>query len=44
MRLYSYISGSWVALELKFDTGQPANIISATLEAWWVQIYNEYKH
>ena len=44
MRLYSYISGSRVVLELKFDTGQPANIISATLEAWWVQIYNEYKH
>ena len=34
MRLYSYISGDWVVLESILDTEQPANIISASLEAW----------
>ena len=43
MRLYSYISDGWVVLESIFDTGQPANIVGASLEAWWVQIYIKYK-
>ena len=34
MRLYSYISGGQVVLESMFDTGQPANIVAATLGAW----------
>ena len=43
MRLYSYISGSQVVLESTFDTGQAANVVGATLEVWWVQIYIKYK-
>ena len=34
MRLYSYISDGRVVLESIFDSGQPANIVGATLEAW----------